>query len=109
VIDPILQSTYLGGKANDEVKALAIHPSTGDIYLARYTNSTDFPNTTGGAQVSIGGGAGDYDTFVTRLNSNLTQIIQSTYLGGTNYDWADALAIHLSTGDVYMDLVYRLS
>jgi uncharacterized repeat protein (TIGR02543 family) len=99
----IIQSTYLAGGYNgDAAYALAIHPTTGDVYVAGVTSSINFPNTTGGAQVSIGGGAGDYDTFVTRLNSSLTQIIQSTYLGGRSYDWAYALAIHPSTGDIYV-------
>jgi uncharacterized repeat protein (TIGR02543 family) len=100
VIDPILQSTYLGGNVDDEVKTLAIHSSTGDVYVAGYTYSTNFPKTTGGAQAAYGGG-GYTDVFVTRLNSNLTQIIQSTYLGGSGDDRAYALAIS-STGDVYV-------
>ncbi len=69
VIDPILQSTYLGGNGGDEAYALAIHPITGEVYVAGYTDSTDFPNTSGGAQVSSGGGI---DAFVARLTINLT-------------------------------------
>jgi len=121
VIDPILQSTYLGGDGLDSVSALAIHPTTGDVYVAGGTRSTDFPKTNGGVQVSI---VGDDDAFVARLNSNLTQIIQSTYLGGSGIDKISekgnliqklqfnlggsgidkiyALAIHPSTGDVYV-------
>jgi len=95
----ILQSTYLGGSALDEASALAIHPTTGDVYVVGKTYSADFPNTTGGAQKDYGGYG---DAFVTRLNSNLTQILQSTYLGGRGTDWASALAIHPKTGDVYV-------
>jgi hypothetical protein len=47
VIDPILQSTYLGGSDNDEAYALAIHPKTGEVYVAGRTESIDFPKTTG--------------------------------------------------------------
>jgi hypothetical protein len=100
VIDPILQSTYLGGRDNDYAYALAIHPTTGEIYVAGRTLSTDFPRTSGGAQTSYGGGP--HDAFVARLNSGLTQIIQSTYLGGRGIDWAIALAIHPTTGEVYV-------
>jgi hypothetical protein len=96
----IIQSTYLGGSNDDLALALAIHPSTGDIYVAGKTNSTNLPNTTGGAQGSFGGG--DYDAFIARLNSNLTQIIQSTYLGGSDKDKTDTIAIHPSTGDIYV-------
>ncbi|MCI4458152.1 MAG: hypothetical protein JHC21_00835, partial [Thermocrinis sp.] len=54
----------------------------------------------GGAQSGFGGG--DYDTFVARLNKDLTQILQATYLGGMDLDWAYALAIHPQTGEVYV-------
>jgi hypothetical protein len=99
VIDPILQSTYLGGSGKDEAYALAVHPKTGDVYVAGATNSTDFPGTSGGAQASKSRG---YDAFVARLNSSLTQILQSTYLGGSSGDYARALAIHPTTGEVYV-------
>jgi hypothetical protein len=96
----ILQSTYLGGSKSDEAYALAIHPTTGEVYVAGETDSTDFPKTTGGAQASFGGGYSD--TFVARLNKELTQILQSTYLGGSKSDEAYALAIHPTTGEVYV-------
>jgi uncharacterized repeat protein (TIGR02543 family) len=95
----ILQSTYLGGSDMDETRAIAIHPTTGDVYVAGYTGSNNFPGTTGGAQASI---RGYYDAFVAKLNSSLTQILQATYLGGSAYDEASALAIHPTTGDVYV-------
>jgi FOG: PKD repeat len=93
------QSTYLGGSKSDTAYALAIHPKTGEVYVAGKTNSTDFPKTSGGAQASKGGLS---DAFVTRLNSSLTQIMQSTYLGGSKSDIAYALAIHPTTGEVYV-------
>jgi len=96
----ILQATYMGGRGRDEAYALAIHPTTGDVYVAGYTLSDDFPRTSGGAQASYGGGLGD--AFVARLNSSLTQILQATYLGGSRLDAAYALAIHPTTGEVYV-------
>ena len=98
VIDPILQSTYLGGSGSDGATALAIS-STGDVYVAGWTSSNNFPRTSGGAQQTFGGGP--YDAFVAKLNSSLTSIIQSTYLGGSDDDNARAIAIS-STGDVYV-------
>jgi FOG: PKD repeat len=98
----ILQATYLGGNLGDGAKALAIHPISGEVYVAGYTNSTNFPNTKGGAQASKAGHVNDYDAFVARLNSDLTQILQATYLGGNYWDEAKALAIHPKTGEVYV-------
>ncbi len=99
VIDPILQSTYLGGSNDDSAEAIAINPTTGDVYVAGVTNSTDFPGTFGGAQASFRGSS---DAFVARLNKDLTQILQSTYLGGSGSERAYALALHPTTGDVYV-------
>jgi hypothetical protein len=95
----LLKATYLGGSDGDEVHALAIHPRTGEVYVAGGTYSTNFPGTSGRAQASY---VGNWDAFAARLNKNLTQILQSTYLGGSGYDRAVALAIHPRTGEVYV-------
>jgi hypothetical protein len=68
VIDPILQSTYLGGEGDDSAEALAVHPKTGDIYVAGKTNSANFPKTAGGAQESL---EEKYDAYVARLSADL--------------------------------------
>ena len=99
VIDPLLQSTYLGGNWTDVAFALAIHPTTGEIYVAGDTQSTNFPGVEGGAQSVYSGSA---DAYVTRFNAALTMRLQSTYYGGTLGDGANSLAIHPTTGDVYI-------
>src|SRR5262249_25647781 len=43
VIDPLLQATFLGGSDVDQAFALAIAPTTGDVYVAGLTQSIDFP------------------------------------------------------------------
>jgi hypothetical protein len=100
VIDPVLQATFLGGSGDDFAFGLAIHPTTGDVYVTGYTNSTDFPGTAGGAQAASGGGI--EDVFVARLTASLTALTQATYLGGSGDDEAFGLAIHPTTGDVYV-------
>ena len=99
VIDPLLGSTYLGGNGNETVFALAVHPTTGDVYAAGSTFSSNFPGTAGGAQPTLGGSMSD--AFVARLSSALT-VVQATYLGSSGVDEAFALAIHPTTGDVYV-------
>jgi uncharacterized repeat protein (TIGR02543 family) len=101
-LETLHKSTYLGGNDEEYAYALAIHPTTGDVYVVGYTYSTDFPNTSGGAQGSCSGCPTYSDAFVARLNSSLTQILQSTYLGGSRDEYAHALAIHPTTGDVYV-------
>ncbi len=99
-----LQATYLGGSilADAPVRAIAIHPTTGDVYVAGDTLTTDFPGTIGGAQPANGGAAFTYDVFVSRFNAALTTLVQSTYLGGSGTDSGFALAIHPTSGDVYV-------
>jgi len=97
----LLQSTYLGGSNDDYVDSIDIDAG-GDIYVAGFTLSTDFPSASGGAQPSHGGGI--YDAFVTKLNPTLTAILQSTYLGGSgsdNVSYSNAIAINTS-GNVYV-------
>ena len=94
-----MQATYLGGSGFDAAFALAIHPTSGDVYVAGFTSSTNFPGTTGGAQAANGGGL---DAFIARLNSTLTTLTQATYMGGSGGDEARALAIHPTSGDVYV-------
>jgi hypothetical protein len=65
------QVTYLGGSDGDEAIAIAIHPTTGDVYVAGNTASANFPGTTGGAQPAFGG---PFDAFVARLPSTLTSL-----------------------------------
>jgi uncharacterized repeat protein (TIGR02543 family) len=95
----LLQATYLGGSGWDDAYNLAVHPTTGEVYVVGDTSSTDFPGTAGGAQTSYNGSK---DAFVSRLNSSLTQILKSTYLGGSDRDWANVIAIHPTTGDIYV-------
>src|SRR5262249_34877981 len=47
-------ATFLGGSANDQAEALAIDPTTGDVYVAGVTESANFPGTSGGAQSTLG-------------------------------------------------------
>jgi hypothetical protein len=74
-----LQSTYLGGTGSEMVRALAISRS-GEVYVAGFTDSRDFPNTAGGAQATYGGGS--WDGFVAKLDASLTSNPRSSYLGG---------------------------
>jgi hypothetical protein len=102
IIDPLLQSSYLGAAANDSANAMAIHPISGDVYVTGYTSSaaSSFPGVSGGDQGTYGGGTAD--AFVSRFSADLTTLIRSSYLGAAGDDQATALAFHPTNGQVYV-------
>jgi len=96
VIDPVLNFTYLGGSAYEYATGVAVGP-TGDIYVAGWTESTDFPVTSGAYDTRS-----DWvDTFIAKLDPSLTTLESLTFLGGSSGDWARCLAV-APTGDVYV-------
>src|SRR5579864_1612385 len=57
--------------------------SSNNAYLTGYTTATDFPVTTGAFQTKLGNPQG-CSAFVTKLNNTGSNLVYSTYLGGTN-------------------------
>ena len=94
------QATYLGGSLNDYAFALAVHPRTGEVFVAGRTESLNFPGVAGGAQPSYGSGIDK--AFVARLNPTLTVVEQATYFGGSGMDYPIAIAIHPDTEEVFI-------
>ena len=87
----LTQATYLGGSSFDSAHAIAMSPGGGFVYIAGQTQSTlDFPNVAGGSQDTFGGPP--TDGFVSLLTSDLTTLLQSTYVGGSELDVAWAVA-----------------
>jgi len=93
------QSTYLGGRLYTDITALAIHPATGEVYVAGETASEDLPGAPRGAQPRY---AGSWDGYVARLNGSLALIESASYFGGSGVDLVHAMAIDAGTGDVYL-------
>ena len=88
-IDPVISySTFLGG-TNDEGIFAIKRDLEGNIYVAGETTSADFP-TAGAVQDHV---AGDYDAFISKFDRSGTQLIYSTYLGGSAYENANALVL----------------
>jgi hypothetical protein len=97
-LSSILAATFLGGSGLDFVNALALD-STGNVYVAGFTGSADFPSVGPGSADSIFGEPSE--GFAVKLNSDLSSILAATFLGGGNSDNATALAFD-STGNVYV-------
>jgi len=106
VIDPVLAySTYLGGSGSntglgDVGLGIAVDGS-GNIYVAGYTGSTDFP-TANALQSAPGGPPGaNYDAFVAKLKADGSALAYSTYLGGSDIDQANGIGVD-SAGNAYV-------
>ncbi len=95
----LLASTYLGGTGNDgltypeysglhfnyadEVRGEIDIDKNNNVYIATCTRSTNFPTTPGAYQTTSGG---LMEGVVVKMDNNLTNLIWSTYLGGTDDD-----------------------
>jgi hypothetical protein len=79
----LIYSTYLGGNTNDGANAIAID-SSGQAYVTGMAYSEDFPTTPNAYQVYTSTFA-DHTAFFTVLNTTGSQLVYSTYLGGTAY------------------------
>ncbi len=102
----LLASTVLGGSFSwtplAESARSIVTDNQGTVYVAGYTWAADFPTTPGAYDVSYNGNyARGGDVFVSRLNGDLTSILTSTFLGGSNNDTASALALD-AQGSIYI-------
>ena len=88
----LVYSTYLGGSDIDRGYGIAVDTS-GNAYVAGFTESGDFPTTAGAFQTALSGG---YDAFVTKLNPTGSGLVYSTYLGGSDYDYGGGIAVDTS-------------
>lgn len=89
--DAVLSTTYLGGSGPDGIWDMAIDAS-GAVYVTGSTISIDFPTTAGAFDDSFNDPSDD--VFVAKLSADFSQVLYSTYLGGTQIDGiGQALAI----------------
>ena len=103
VIDPLVlaYSTYLGGNGFDGAAGIAVDPD-GNAYVTGFTTSTDFPTTLGVFDTAFHGPAGSLsDAFVTKVNSTGSALVYSTYLGGSNFDVGNRIAVD-ADGNAYV-------
>ena len=95
-------STFLGGSGDDAGRAIAVDV-VGNAYVTGFTNSTNFPTTSGAAQETRPAGepAGITDAFVVKLNPQGSALVYGTYLGGTSSDVGLGIAID-AAGSAYV-------
>jgi len=96
----LLYSTRFGGAGYDAALAVAVD-TQGAPYIAGFTSSLDLPVTAGAYQKTEAGGppcpqsrglVPCPDAFVAKFSAAGAKVY-ATYLGGTNYDYANAVAV----------------
>jgi hypothetical protein len=92
----LVYSTYFGGSGFDSGAGIAVDAS-GNAYVAGSTNSLDFP-TRNPIQPAIAGG---FDAYVAKLNAAGSDLVYSTYLGGSADDSGAGIDID-SAGNAYV-------
>ncbi|MEP1069032.1 MAG: PKD domain-containing protein, partial [Crocinitomicaceae bacterium] len=83
----LISSSYLGGTNFETAHSLQVDQLTGDVYILGKTRSTDFPTTITAFDQTHNGGTSDI--FITRLNSTLSVLTASTFVGGSGVDGAN--------------------
>ena len=80
--------TYFGGSGDDFGNAIAVD-SSNTVFIAGSTDSADFPL----ANAHKSYFAGEQDAFFARFSADGFVLLYSTYLGGSNFDAGNALAL----------------
>lgn len=108
----LVGSTFVGGSLDDgrnaapvlvvnygdESRSEVITDAQGNIYVAAASQSSNFPQVNG-SQAGLSGGQ---DAVVLKLNSNLSALLWSTYLGGGSHDGAYVLALSSQEDKIYV-------
>ncbi len=89
-------STYLGGRGETRATGIAVDKA-GSAYVTGWTFADDFPRSNPKQFYLVGSS----DAFITRFDQTGLQLIFSTYLGATNAEQANAIALD-SFGNAYI-------
>jgi hypothetical protein len=90
-------STFLDGSGSEEPRGVAVDDQ-GNAFVTGWTLSSDFPTTAGAYDTSHNG---SYDAFLTKLNASGSDLVYSTYLGGSSIEGATAVALG-GDGNAYL-------
>ncbi|MCP5108113.1 MAG: hypothetical protein GY950_32295, partial [bacterium] len=92
----LVYSSYIGGTGWESCKDIAVD-DTGSAYITGDTDSIDFP-VVNGIQANL---KGWNDGFVLKLSPGGSEIVYSTYLGGSNWETTWGIALD-AAGSAYV-------
>lgn len=108
----LIGSTFLGGSGNDGLnlssllhynygdafRGEVINGLNGEIIVASTTASSNFPLTAGAPQTTLNGPS---DAILVKMNTNLSNLLFSTYLGGSGRETGNSVQLN-SSGEMYI-------
>ncbi len=105
VIDPVLYATYVGDQypqgGNDiaiDEKGNAYVTGKASVYYTQGNDTTShFPTTAGAYDQTFNGG--ECDCFVLKLNQDGSNLVFSTFIGGSDVDYGEAIEVDIN-GDI---------
>lgn len=104
--DALIFSTFLGGTGNNLIQSMVLDDQ-GYIYMTGQTNAADYPTTPGAYQTTYGGTSSSSgwwrggDAFVTKMKPDGTDLVFSTFIGGSLDDVAYGISLSPSN-EVYI-------
>jgi hypothetical protein len=96
----LMYSTLIGGSSEDIGCAIAMGPS-GRVSVTGYSDSHNFPTTSGAFDTTYNGSGWKRDIFITTLNMEGSALEYSSYLGGAEDDYAEEMVID-NLGNTYI-------
>jgi hypothetical protein len=93
----LVYSTVIGGSSSDSATALALDGAN-NAWVTGATGSTDFPIVAGAVDITHNGMA---DVFVSELNDTGSTLLYSTFLGGSQTEVGNDVAVD-TNGGVYV-------
>ncbi|MFH0945560.1 MAG: hypothetical protein V2A76_10220 [Planctomycetota bacterium] len=89
-LSSVAAATLLGTAAIEEPLAVKVGRD-GEVFLTGYTQSPDFPVTSGAFGMRFGGG--ERDGFLAKFDAGLTRLSAAAYLGGSGAESCRAMAL----------------
>lgn len=105
----LIYSTYIGGSRNETPNSI-VADDNGNLYVLGVTSSIDFPVTAGAPQPTFAGGGitvqnglqfTGTDLIVFKLNPAGTNLIGSTFYGGSGNDGLNLQTLNYNYGDQF--------
>jgi hypothetical protein len=95
-LSELIASTFIGGESRASAATEVAIDEDGSIVICGATGADDYPTTPGAYDRTLNGVV---NIVVSRLSLDLSELIQSTYIGGSEYDYPASLVLD-GNGDV---------